>query len=148
MTKEPKPPLIKEVGKCLKCSGTISAEMNDDGTVLFLDDAGEVTLDFGYGSEFDTDLFKAYICDNCMSDTILNDSVVEYVENTLGDTGEDRGLESLKKSLQKRKDLGILYDHDKSWEWVLAGRPDKWPVDSGDDQKGDEDGQDKQDQEG
>lgn len=51
--------------QCLLCGRDIKILEQFVGGSFLLNDAGFVHIDFGYGSGFDTDRAKAFICDEC-----------------------------------------------------------------------------------
>ncbi len=103
--KKTTPPVLKDRGKCVKCSKVVQAWVygESDDSSSFLDAAGWVRFEFGYGSKFDTDEFRGYICDNCMSDLIVNDCITTHIEHTAIGVGSWKvdDLEELKKSLKE-----------------------------------------------
>ena len=66
--------------KCMVCGKEISTfGINDNYPNEFLNDAGFVSISFGYGSKLDGDNYSGVIHDNC-----LNKDNVKFDGNELG----------------------------------------------------------------
>lgn len=61
----------KVVGKCLICGEDVLENYSG-----FLEDSGFVTLNFGFGSKNDMDIFESHIHDKCFE--TVKDRVKEY----------------------------------------------------------------------
>ena len=74
--------MTKNKLQCLLCSRSIEWLYPLAEHLDLLRDAGEVGISFGYGSDHDNDVAKAFICDECFSSSAVRERLYFYAPYT------------------------------------------------------------------